>query len=153
MRRLSELHAGDEGVIAGEIETAHLGFGRRRSLVVRVGDGTGRIALRFFHFSESQRRGLCQGRRISCFGEVREGGEGLEMVHPEYRLLQPNEEASVDAALTPVYPGAAGLGQPLLRRLAAHALALLDTHFRTRRFTDRFRHCRHISPPKFRANR
>ena len=126
VRPLGELHAGDEGVIAGEIETARRGFGRRRSLVVVVGDGTGRIALRFFHFSESQRRGLCQGRRISCFGEVREGGGGLEMVHPEYRLLQPGEAVRLDTALTPVYPGAAGLGQPLLRRLAARALALLD---------------------------
>ena len=126
MRPLGELRAGDEGVVAGEIETAHLRFGRRRSLVVTVGDGTGRIALRFFHFSESQRRGLCQGRRISCFGEVRDGGEGLEMVHPEYRLLQPGEEPGLDAALTPVYPGAAGLGQSLLRRLAAHAIDLLD---------------------------
>ena len=126
MRPLGTLRAGDEGVIAGEIETARRGFGRRRSLVVVVGDGTGRIALRFFHFSESQRRGLCQGRRISCFGEVREGGGGLEMVHPEYRLLQPGEAARLDAALTPVYPAAAGLAQSLLRRLAARALALLD---------------------------
>ena len=126
MRPIGELRAGDEGVIDGEIEWAHVRFGRRRSLVVGVGDGTGGIALRFFHFSESQRRGLCQGRRISCFGEVRGGAEALEMVHPEYRLLRPGEAASVDEALTPVYPSSAGLNQSVLRRLVAGALLLLD---------------------------
>ncbi|MCK7576765.1 MAG: OB-fold nucleic acid binding domain-containing protein [Chromatiales bacterium] len=47
----------------------------------------GVLTLRFFHFSGAQQQSLARGARLRCFGEVRPGPAGLEMVHPEYRKL------------------------------------------------------------------
>ena len=48
---------------------------------------------------------------------VRPRPAAMEMVHPEYRLLDDDAEAPTADRLTPVYPAASGLGQALLRRL------------------------------------
>ena len=58
---------------------------QRRQLLCQLGDGTGSIVLRFFHFSPAQQSGLVAGARLRCFGEVRRGPSSLEIVHPEYR--------------------------------------------------------------------
>ena len=60
------------------------------------------------------------GARFRVFGEVRNGAQGLEIVHPEYKRLM--FDAPLDAALTPVYPATEGLGQKTLLRLVRDAL-------------------------------
>ncbi|MED5533253.1 MAG: OB-fold nucleic acid binding domain-containing protein, partial [Pseudomonadota bacterium] len=107
---IGELRPGTEALIVGRVEASGVRYGRRRSLMTVISDDTGRITMRQFHFSQSQSRGLSRDRFIQCYGEVRSGPAGLEMVHPEYRLLEDREEASVEAALTPVYPTTEGVG-------------------------------------------
>ena len=126
IQAIGALTPGDEVVISGSVELAQVKFGRRRSLVAIVADGTGRMLMRLFHFSESQRRGLARGQRIMCFGEARHGPQGIEMVHPEYRLLSPEEDLATDARLTPIYPTTEGVNQTALRRLVDDALRLLE---------------------------
>jgi ATP-dependent DNA helicase RecG len=46
------------------------------------------------------------------------------MVHPRYRIVR--EDTPIPAALTPVYPTTAGLGQEILRRMIERALAGAD---------------------------
>ena len=123
---IEDLRAGGTAFTCGRIEGAEVRFGRRRSLMVAIDDGTGAMAMRLFHFSENQRRQLRQGRRIACYGEVRPSPGGIEMVHPEYRLLDGDAEAPTTDRLTPVYPAVAGLGQAPLRRLIDQALARLE---------------------------
>jgi len=125
---LGSLRAGDEAVIVGEIGHSQVRYGRRRSLIIQVNDGTGTLALRFFHFSGAQQAALAEGHRIRCFGEVRRGPGSLEMVHPEYRLADPDEPVPVETHLTPVYPTTEGLHQLSLRRLSDQALGLLRSH-------------------------
>ena len=122
---IGDLNAGDTAFTCGRIEGAEVRPGRRRSLLVTIGDGTGTMAMRLFHFKENQRRQLRPDRRIACYGEVRPSPDGIEMVHPEYRLL---DDAQVPAAdcLTPVYPASAGLGQTPLRRFVDQALDRLE---------------------------
>ena len=115
---------GADAVIEGEVRAADVVFGRRRSLVARIQDGSGTLTLRFFHFSAAQKTNLQAGSRLRCFGQVRRGGSGLEMYHPEYRVLQ-DEEVAVEEALTPIYPTTAGIGQNQWRKLCKQALTLL----------------------------
>lgn len=122
---IGSLRPGDEGVIEGEIKACDLVMGRRRSLLCRIQDGTGTLSLRFFHFSAAQRNALSAGTRLRCFGEVRPGPGGLEMVHPEYRT-QRAELTPVEEHLTPVYPATEGLQQPRLRTLLEQALGWLQ---------------------------
>ena len=123
---IGSLRHGDQVVIEGEVELSDIRFGRRRSLLVRVSDGTGAIILRFFHFSAAQRAALGKGVSLRCFGEVRNGPGGYEMVHPEYQQVDAGEEAGMQQELTPIYPTTEGLHQLSLRSLTDQALELLD---------------------------
>ena len=123
IRPMGSLRAGQKVLVAGEIALSEVAYGRRRSLLARLSDGTGSITLRFFHFSRQQQAGLQRGAKLRCFGEVRAGPTGLEMVHPEYRQLG-DADAGADDTLTPVYPTTEGLQQGRLRRLIAQALAV-----------------------------
>ncbi len=122
---IGTLRAGHEAVVEGEVVAAEVVRGRRRSLLVRLRDGTGIISLRFFHFSPAQQQQFLAGTRVRCFGEARAGATGLELYHPEYRLLRA-EAPPVEDHLTPIYPTTEGLHQTRLRALIEQALALLD---------------------------
>lgn len=123
---LGSLRLQQESLIEGVIGLSQVHFGRRRSLLCHISDGTGSLVLRFFHFSKAQQQQLAKGRRIRCFGEVRSGPSSLEMVHPEYQLVSDNGVTPVDAALTPVYPTTEGLHQLSWRKLIRQALMLLN---------------------------
>ena len=117
---------GDQVVVQGEVELAEVRFGRRRSLLVRVSDGTGFLTLRFFHFNATQQAGLRRGAGIRCYGEVRAGPSTAEMIHPEYRIIDPDAPVPVEETLTPVYPATEGVHQLTLRSLTEQALRYLD---------------------------
>ena len=112
--------------IEGEVQLTEVKFRGRRQLLSRLADGTGHVTLRFFHFSANQQAGLARGARLRCYGEVRRGPLGLELVHPEYRLIT-DEAAPLEETLTPIYPTTEGVAQGRLRALVAQALAELRT--------------------------
>ncbi len=120
---IGALVAGARAAVEGEIELAEVVFRRRRTLLVRLSDGTGFLTLRFFHFSGAQQQQLSRGTRLRCFGEVRRGPVGLEIVHPEYRRADAPDTQALQDALTPVYPATEGVQQGRLRNLTAQALA------------------------------
>jgi ATP-dependent DNA helicase RecG len=121
---IGSLVPGEKALIEGVVELAEVAIRRRRSLLCRLADGTGGITLRFFHFTRSQQQAFVRGARLRCYGEVRSGPTGLELVHPETRVIAASEPEP-DAALTPIYPATEGLHQQLLRRLIAQVLARL----------------------------
>ena len=115
-------------VIEGQIRASEVVFGRRRSLVCKLQDGTGTTVLRFFHFSRAQQERLKTGAKLRCFGEVRPGRFGLELNHPEYQHLDSNNPPSLEDTLTPVYPLTEGITQIRIRDLCRQALQRLDKH-------------------------
>lgn len=120
------LRQGMDVVIEGSIVGSAVMFGRRRSLMVKVQDGSGITTLRFFHFSAAQKAALQDGLRIRCFGEVRWGKSGFELYHPEYQLLQGTEPPALQDRLTPVYPATEGLQQTRLRNLITQVFTHLE---------------------------
>ena len=123
---IGSLRPGQRAVVEGEIQLTEVVYRGRRNLLCRISDGTGGLILRFFHFSRSQQDGLARGERIRCFGETRPGTGGLQMIHPEYRLLG-DTDLAIDETLTPVYPATEGLQQGRLRNLTRQALQLVST--------------------------
>lgn len=121
---IGSLQPGQEVVVEGEVLASDVKFGRRRSLLCRISDGTGSLMLRFFHFSGAQRAYLQKGVRLRCYGAVRRGPMILEMVHPEYQALE--DEAAVEDSLTPIYPSTEGVQQRTLRKLTDQALTYMD---------------------------
>ncbi|WP_445938463.1 ATP-dependent DNA helicase RecG [Pseudomonas sp.] len=125
---IGALRPGQDAVVEGIVAGADVVMGRRRSLLVRLQDGSGTLSLRFYHFSQAQKEGLKRGTQVRCYGEVRPGSSGLEIYHPEYRALSGSEQIAVEQTLTPIYPTTEGLTQQRLRQLSEQALARLGPH-------------------------
>jgi ATP-dependent DNA helicase RecG len=121
---LGALLPGARAVVEGEVQLADVVFRRRRTLLVRISDGSGFLNLRFFYFSRAQMQNLPRGTRLRCAGEVRRGPQGLEMVHPEYRRMGAALEPLEDR-LTPIYPLTEGVTQGRVRASVNRALAKL----------------------------
>ncbi|WP_448196818.1 ATP-dependent DNA helicase RecG [Pseudomonas putida] len=123
---IGALRPGQDAVIEGVVSGADVTMGKRRSLVVRLGDGSGVLSLRFYHFSNAQKEGLKRGTHLRCYGEARPGASGLEIYHPEYRALNGDEPPPpVEQTLTPIYPSTEGLTQQRLRLLCQQSLDML----------------------------
>lgn len=125
---IADLVPGVQGAVEGEIQDCQLVLGRRRMLVCRINDGSATLTLRFFNFTAAQKNSFHSGRLMRCFGESRPGKHGLEMTHPEYKLLDESQAGQIEQTLTPVYPATEGLRQLTLRSLTEQALAQLDLY-------------------------
>jgi len=123
--KIGALQPGIRCLITGEVALAETVYRGRRNLLVRIGDGTGQITLRFFHFSRQQQAQFQPGVRLTCFGEARKGSAGLEMIHPEYRVLREGQDAAINETLTAIYPATEGVQQGRLRNLTDQALHLM----------------------------
>jgi ATP-dependent DNA helicase RecG len=95
-------------------------FRPRRQMVVTIEDETETLNLRFLNFYPSQQKQMAVGIHIRVRGEVREGFQGPEMVHPTVRAVSP--DAPLPNSLTPVYPASAGVSQNVIRKAVAQAL-------------------------------
>ena len=133
--RLSAIRALQPGVpaqVEGIVAAVERGFRYRPSLrVAIVDDSRATLVLRFFHFRGAQAAQFAPGTRIRCYGSVRPGQHGLEMVHPSYRLFPVDGNAvegsagsgeALDEQLSPVYPAIEGVGPATVRRLVGLAL-------------------------------
>ena len=120
--KIGSLEAGVRCLATGEVLLSETVFRGRRNLLVRIADGSGQLTLRFFHFSRQQQAQFQPGVHITCFGEVRRGQAGFEMIHPEYRVIRENQSAVTDDSLTPIYPATEGVQQGRLRNLTDQAL-------------------------------
>ena len=95
-------------------------FRPRRQMVVTIEDDTETLNLRFLNFYPSQQKQMAVGAHIRVRGEVREGFQGPEMVHPTVRAVTP--DAPLPTSLTPVYPASAGVSQAAIRKAVTQAL-------------------------------
>ncbi|HET9046329.1 MAG TPA: ATP-dependent DNA helicase RecG [Casimicrobiaceae bacterium] len=139
---LAQLRAGETAQAEGVVRNTDIQYRPRRQLVsLLTGDDGGQLVLRFFSFYPSQQKALQAGHRVRVFGEVRDGHYGLEIVHPQFKIV--DEGTPLDERLTPVYPTTAGLGQDTLRKVIARAL-LADPARTAEVLPDDFTHRRHL---------
>lgn len=117
-----------QSLIEGVISSAKVVYGKRMSLCVWLHDGSGVLMLRFFHFNSKMKATLSsEGKRLRCFGDVRFGANGFEMIHPEFQQIDGGKGENLPQALTPIYATTEGLGQLSLRRLIVAALAMMKS--------------------------
>lgn len=95
-------------------------FRPRRQLLVTIEDDTASLQLRFLNFYPSQQKQMAVGTHLRVRGEVRDGFQGPEMVHPTVRAVSP--DAPLPKSLTPVYPASAGISQAVIRKAVLQAL-------------------------------
>lgn len=119
---IRDLRPNDWCVVAGNVCKTEIKYGKRMMLYCYIEDKTGILKLRFFHFNKQQVKLLNENPRIRAFGEVHEFANQLEMIHPEYQLVDADSEFTVEETLTPIYPTTQGLTQTRLRALIKNAL-------------------------------
>jgi len=122
---LNQLVPGDHVSFIVTIEHCEITNGRRRMLLCHVSDDFGRATLLFFNFAASQKNALQTGRVIRCFGEIKRGSRGIEIVHPEYKFVDEGSSIDTQESLTAVYPTTEGLKQLTMRNLATQAVDYL----------------------------
>jgi len=123
---IASLIPGQHVTVQGEVMSSDVVFGKRRSWLVSLRDGSGMLTLRFFHFSAAQKNAVTVGTVLRCYGEVKRGSRGVEMMHPEYKVQKEDVDSQVAETLTPVYPSTEGLKQASWRNLTEQALACLQ---------------------------
>ena len=84
------------------------------------------LVLRWFNLHYVQKM-IATGQRLVVFGKPRLRGQRLCMEHPEFEVIENDDEMSVHfRRITPVYPATEGVSQRVLRSLIFRALAELD---------------------------
>ena len=121
--QIRELRHGREGQVCGTVARHEILIQRRRMLHLVLQDTSGLMHLRFFYFSHLSR--LRVGQRVLCYGTLRWGNQGPEMIHPELRILPRTGDPPLESTLTPVYPTTEGISQYAMRRHLGDALRLL----------------------------
>jgi len=119
---ISRAEIGAYGVFEGEVLACHQHSAPRRELQALLADATGRLNLRWVHVYPGLQTRMAQGRRVRVRGEVRQGFNGLEIMHP--RVSDP--DTRLPDTLTPVYPTTQGLSQASLRKAINQALDAAD---------------------------
>ena len=123
---LSNASVNDEILIEASIDRIEVIPSRQRQLLCYLSDNQNhRVLLRFFHFTQYQKQALVRGETIQCFGEIKIGRQGLEMHHPEYRIISQDQKPLFEPTLTPVYPLCAGVSQNKMKQWVNKALEVL----------------------------
>ncbi|OGT58326.1 MAG: ATP-dependent DNA helicase RecG [Gammaproteobacteria bacterium RIFCSPHIGHO2_12_FULL_43_28] len=123
--RMHSLTPGEEAVIEGVITDVSTPSRGRTKKLYEIKDETGKVYLRFFHVVKFQEALLQSGNLLRCYGTVRLGSKGLEMFHPECKVMTPENPLPIEPHLTPIYPATEGLTQYSLRKITDSALAFM----------------------------
>ncbi len=115
------LQPGQRAQIEAEVLQTGIRFRRqgrsRRVLAAKLDDDTGILSVRFFYFNARTEAQFEKGNRLRCFGEVRGVDGGVEMIHPEFEVIDPDAPPPLPQTLTPIYPTTEGLHQLALKRI------------------------------------
>ncbi|MDC0586146.1 ATP-dependent DNA helicase RecG [Gammaproteobacteria bacterium] len=119
---IGALNHDQQVLIQGRVLLTNIVYRGRRTLLSQLSDDTGMVTLRFFSFSNQQAKNLSRNTLVRCFGRVRKTATGVEIIHPEYQIIDPDNIPPLASTLTPIYPSTKGLSQGKLRSMIKLAL-------------------------------
>ncbi|HLF18558.1 MAG TPA: ATP-dependent DNA helicase RecG [Candidatus Omnitrophota bacterium] len=122
---LSKVKVGEWQTIQGKVllgESRKSWYTKKHVFEVTIDDGTGRIFCVWFnqpyqaHYFQSE-------RRVVCFGKVDMYKNRLQMVSPEYELIEDDEQESLSInRIVPMYSLTRGMTQRFIRKIIWAAL-------------------------------
>jgi ATP-dependent DNA helicase RecG len=98
----------------GQVIDSQITFRPRRQLIIKIADKEEELILRFINFYPSQQKQMAVGVFVRVRGEIRNGFNGPEMVHPNVKVCLP--DTPLPNQLTPVYSTVAGVSQTVIRK-------------------------------------
>ena len=124
--KIAESHAGENVVFIGRIVRAGLVRGRTSRFIAVLDDGSGKANLVFFRGARHWSSSITVGSRWCVIGKLGDY-RGLQLVHPEMRKMEEDEEFS--GGIEPVYSiteaeHAAKIEQKFFRNLYAKIFAM-----------------------------
>lgn len=126
IRKINRLETGKiQTVMASVLQTEFRYYGKRRILEVAVSDGTGTLVAKWFKGQMSYLVGTFKkGARVIFTGDVSPGYSGKSMIHPDYEVLDEEDEQNLlnFKRIVPVYSETEGLHQKYIRKIMFGAL-------------------------------
>ena len=130
LSQVSDLVAGQEATLKGEIVASGMTRGRRPRFEATLRDESGHVSLVFFRQPRWFERILKKGVIVACTGTPNLYGFELQIVHPEFEVLDSEDDALGPdrGRIVPIYPGTSDLAgsrveSRLFRRLIEPLLA------------------------------
>ncbi|MBI4124966.1 MAG: ATP-dependent DNA helicase RecG [Deltaproteobacteria bacterium] len=148
---IAGVEEGKERTVIGFVQAAGPAFlGRKGKQIyeIIVGDQTGKISAKWFHFYLNRMRQMFQvGQKVLLAGEVSRYRHTRQFIHPDVEILDKETEASeIGGKILPVYPLTEGLYQKTVRRIVRNAWDLYGKHLRPKLPVD-FMEKYHLADP------
>jgi ATP-dependent DNA helicase RecG len=116
---------GSDGAVTIAGEVTHVSakpYGKRPFFEAIIDDGTGWVALKWFHAMYLESR-IRPGIHLAASGTVSVYRETVQIVNPQYQMLWAPEEVDLDKdELLPVYPAGAKLSSGVIGKIIHHVL-------------------------------
>jgi len=78
---IHQLKNDEQVLVEGEIVNVETTYSYRSNLICQINDGTGDLFVRFLHYTSQQKQFIKIGSKMRCYGVVRLGRYGFEMIH------------------------------------------------------------------------
>lgn len=125
VKKISRVEIGKVETVTGEVLAADVvGFrgGRKKVFEVMVGDGSGVIVGKWFHFNIRFMKGkFKKGDKVIMTGEVRAFGGQREMHHPDVEPFDDTDKLNF-GRIVPVYSLTEGLGEKTIRKIMSQVV-------------------------------
>ncbi|PKN20700.1 MAG: DNA helicase RecG [Deltaproteobacteria bacterium HGW-Deltaproteobacteria-6] len=126
IRKINKLETGKiQTIMATVVLTEFRYYGKRRILEVTVTDNTATLTAKWFKGQMSYLTGTFKkGTRVIFTGNVTPGYGGKSMIHPDYEILDDEDEENLlnFKRIVPVYSETEGLHQKYIRKVMYSAL-------------------------------
>ena len=125
VKTITEAEVGKKETVIGDVVRAEIRpYNRRKVFEVVLQDESGILKAKWFKGSFTYLRNTFKpGIRVILTGDVRLYQFELEMIHPDFEILEEGEDSRLHfKRIVPVYSETEGLGQKPLRRILMHAV-------------------------------
>jgi ATP-dependent DNA helicase RecG len=125
VKTITRAEVGKKETVIGDVVRAEIHpYNRRKVFEVVLQDESGILKAKWFKGSFTYLRNTFKpGIRVILTGDVRLYQFKLEMIHPDFEILEEGEDSRLHfKRIVPVYSETEGLGQKPLRRILMHAV-------------------------------
>ncbi len=127
IKKINRLETGKNQTVMGKvILTEYKYYGKRRILEITITDNTANLTAKWFKGQTSYLLGFFKkGANVILTGNVTPHYVGRAMIHPDYEILDENDEENLlnFKRIVPVYSETEGLHQKYMRKIMHQALA------------------------------
>ncbi len=120
IKKIRELQPGVSATTVAEVmAVGEARYGRRKVFEIALGDGSGILNAKWFHYKLSYMKGRFHtGQKLLLFGPVSVFGHRKEMIHPDVEPFEEDASAGREGGIVPVYSQVEPFHQKTIRKIA-----------------------------------